>query len=789
MKSHFVGLATLSLFIVLSTTVPTFAQSNCPAGFRDVQIINACDNELWLGQQVASVGGAPGSGQTAQQCVTNNDCSNYPNSYCNQGVMCQSSGDCNVFGLAGGASCTQNSQCSNILPGSTCNTTNGMCSGVCNSDNRCAVWNPTEDGNTQQGSGYCYANSQRQAVGSGYECLGGLCQYFEYYPGENTACTQSSQCASGQTCNTLVGLCQYQLPCQATNPSSPNLVSCPSGYTCTNSTAGGQVPLCNLSSCSTCPSGWLCNNGGTSCQLDPALIDYPAGAKQDLCMPGTAGTVSAPNTTVNQNTVLWARGGCPNFETCGGVGAQCSSSSDCCSSLCQDNVCQNSNLGACLSGDCGGNAICSGGGASRGFTKIEFNLQAPTSANTNPTDFYDVSLVDGFNVAAAFKPTGGTNLPPASQCAQNSDCQTGQSCVTSGGVGTCTCTGGHPHDCPSPYLCDAKPGKSGMCSIDPYSCGTPGRYGARTTAKAAPSWPAVAIEGCGWNLTQSNCPSELQLWQPVLNSSGNEVTCTQQSDCSSYPGSSCEYASDRLSGGLGVQLFCSTYVGCMNPNNVCSNSNVYGSTGPYANLGCNNNQIALHNIQCGTNADCPAIQAGGNLTCSGGFCVNPTCTQNNQCPAGMICSSGACQDPVTGTDAAPYSDLYGTTGYSPYTCYSGASAYPQQCQGCMLWSDFGTLGSFPGNPLKNAQVVCPASGAGNGTNQNFFTASTPNGKSYSTYASTYKAACPSAYSAQFDDKTSTFQCIQPPNYTLTFCPQNAAKRSPAVSRKKSSKKR
>lgn len=50
------------------------------------------------------------------------------------------------------------------------------------------------------------------------------------------------------------------------------------------------------------------------------------------------------------------------------------------------------------------------------------------------------------------------------------------------------------------------------------------------------------------------------------------------------------------------------------------------------------------------------------------------------------------------------------------------------------------------------------------------------GKSYSAYATTFKMACPSAYSTQFDDKTSTFQCIQPPSYVLTFCPANAGSR-------------
>ncbi len=84
------------------STLPAWGQSTCPTGFRDVQIVNACDNELWLGQQVASVGGQPGSGQSAQSCLTNTDCASYPNSYCNQGVMCLANSDCNNFQLTNG---------------------------------------------------------------------------------------------------------------------------------------------------------------------------------------------------------------------------------------------------------------------------------------------------------------------------------------------------------------------------------------------------------------------------------------------------------------------------------------------------------------------------------------------------------------------------------------------------------------------------------------------------------------------------------------------------------------
>ncbi|GMP45091.1 hypothetical protein CsSME_00013739 [Camellia sinensis var. sinensis] len=58
--------------------------------------------------------------------------------------------------------------------------------------------------------------------------------------------------------------------------------------------------------------------------------------------------------------------------------------------------------GNCSTGDCGGQLRCSGGGAPP-VTLVEFTLG---DNNKNDKDFYDVSLVDGYNVGMGVKPSG-----------------------------------------------------------------------------------------------------------------------------------------------------------------------------------------------------------------------------------------------------------------------------------------------------------------------------------------------------------------------------------------------
>lgn len=57
---------------------------------------------------------------------------------------------------------------------------------------------------------------------------------------------------------------------------------------------------------------------------------------------------------------------------------------------------------SCRSGDCGGQVACNGIGGATPATLVEFKLQGDGGK-----DFYDVSLVDGFNVPVSAVPQGG----------------------------------------------------------------------------------------------------------------------------------------------------------------------------------------------------------------------------------------------------------------------------------------------------------------------------------------------------------------------------------------------
>ncbi|MCO5591884.1 hypothetical protein L7F22_045877 [Adiantum nelumboides] len=62
-----------------------------------------------------------------------------------------------------------------------------------------------------------------------------------------------------------------------------------------------------------------------------------------------------------------------------------------------------SGKGTCMTGDCGGQLACNGAGGSPPVTLAEFTLGA-----AGKPDFYDVSLVDGYNVGMAVAPVGGS---------------------------------------------------------------------------------------------------------------------------------------------------------------------------------------------------------------------------------------------------------------------------------------------------------------------------------------------------------------------------------------------
>nr|DAD40635.1 TPA_asm: hypothetical protein HUJ06_014958 [Nelumbo nucifera] len=119
--------------------------------------------------------------------------------------------------------------------------------------------------------------------------------------------------------------------------------------------------------------------------------------------------------------------------------------------------------GKCITGDCGG-LKCAGGGAPP-VTLAEFTTGV---SGTNNMDFYDVSLVDGYNVGMGVRASGGTGACQYAGCVAdlNHSCPKELQVTDSGNVVACKsacaafntpefcCTGGHstPQTCsPTSY--------------------------------------------------------------------------------------------------------------------------------------------------------------------------------------------------------------------------------------------------------------------------------------------------------------------------------------------------
>ncbi|OAY34222.1 pathogenesis-related thaumatin-like protein 3.5 [Manihot esculenta] len=95
--------------------------------------------------------------------------------------------------------------------------------------------------------------------------------------------------------------------------------------------------------------------------------------------PGQSVKVSAPQGWSGR---FWARTGC-SFDSSG--------------------------RGKCITGDCGGILRCAGAGGEPPASLVEFTLNSPI-------DYYDVSLVDGFNLPVSVVPSGGGAGCKAAEC-------------------------------------------------------------------------------------------------------------------------------------------------------------------------------------------------------------------------------------------------------------------------------------------------------------------------------------------------------------------------------------
>ncbi|KAL6493124.1 hypothetical protein OROGR_032883 [Orobanche gracilis] len=87
--------------------------------------------------------------------------------------------------------------------------------------------------------------------------------------------------------------------------------------------------------------------------------------------------------------------------------------------------------GNCTTGDCGGTLGCAGGGAPP-VSLVEFTI----GSGGEDKDFYDVSLVDGYNVGLGVRPSGGSGDCQYAGCVAdlNGDCPNELQVVDGGGA-------------------------------------------------------------------------------------------------------------------------------------------------------------------------------------------------------------------------------------------------------------------------------------------------------------------------------------------------------------------
>ncbi|KAI5421341.1 hypothetical protein KIW84_044959 [Lathyrus oleraceus] len=70
----------------------------------------------------------------------------------------------------------------------------------------------------------------------------------------------------------------------------------------------------------------------------------------------------------------------------------------------------NFSIGKCITGDCGGKLRCAGAGGEPPASLAEFTLDSQVEY------FYDVSLVDGYNMPVSIIPLGGSGMRKAVKC-------------------------------------------------------------------------------------------------------------------------------------------------------------------------------------------------------------------------------------------------------------------------------------------------------------------------------------------------------------------------------------
>ncbi len=367
------------------------------------------------------------------------------------------------------------------------------------------------------------------------------------------------------------------------------------------------------------------------------------------------------------------------------------------------------------------------------------------------TDTYDVSLINGYAVPIAIVPSGGGQSAGAQTCSASKDyCPAGFSCDTTNGICRHTCTavnqcGGYPWQCVNGYCTDP--------TSDPYKeCGVPGC----TTSGNYACTGAFANSGSAWNF--SSCPSYLQ-WKV----NGQVVACNpaaQQCPTFLVAGQTSTIPNDCITT---LNLSCSASEPCPTGltcnNGVCTDSQGGDMTGgkcstPHTVSGCSSFEICNSNGHCEpTNTSLYVCDGTGFKTsCQVGDYA--ACFQNSDCYPGFTCDL---------TDGSPTEF---TCLKSNLNCNTDYSAPPPVC-----------------SAASGQEVACSSSGVcqpPSSAYPNFCCG--PKTMQWTHVAAPllqlFKTQCPTCYSYQFDDVTSTFGCqtnyttqtTVDLGYTVVFCP-------------------
>ncbi len=447
--------------------------------------------------------------------------------------------------------------------------------------------------------------------------------------------------------------------------------------------------------------------------------------------------------------------------------------------LCPISNVNNLSINCCATGGCPtnptGTAIyglnCQQGGQPP-YAVAEFTLGA--------TDYYDVSMVDGFNVPVEMAPA---STPP----------------------------------CPSTFP---------DCN---YWCGNPG--GATST---------TSLQGCPWTFDAScNGNPVLRVVNPVscastscggsstCNAGTNTCQCLQDSDCAT--GQLCGVGNNRI---IGYRV-CGSFAGCTTPKDLCgidayfahrtggepctppgpgvpqpcaSGTCALGKDGQYRcapspadALDCNRRHRTT--VGCTQGSECPVLvgtqfaslaacdcprlttcvpQSGptpGTVVykcqqvCRDGQCEGPPCQTDEHCLAtingtNMLCDTTA-GSPTFQRCVSTNTSLFETTGVNGVSCYGQPppSTRPPSAPSPPP----------PPPPITTLCGGCPSGAPWPALPTNWECVSNnPDWVSVAqSWAAIFKQACPTAYSFPFDDPTSSFQCssgtTNTMGYTITFC--------------------